>query len=132
MTSVKELNLLSIDYGERFFGFAIKNMNNDELIPLEVIDSKKTNPTLHIKDLIELYDTDLIIIGNPIGLQNKNTRMSSLVYEFVKELSNITDVSINLIDERFSTKLNNQQKSKKRLDSYAAITNLETFVVTNV
>jgi len=132
MTSVKELNLLSIDYGERFFGFAIKNMNNDELIPLEVIDSKQTNPTLHIKDLIKLYAIDLIIIGNPIGLQNKNTRMSTLVYQFVRELSKITDVSINLIDERFSSKINKQQKSKKRLDSYAAITNLETFVVTNV
>jgi len=132
MTSVNNLNLLSIDYGERFFGFALKNMNKDELIPLEVFDSTEEDPILHVNHLIKLYSIDLIIIGNPIGLENKITRMSMLVNDFIIELGKITDTSIKLIDERFSSKLNKQNESKKRLDSFAAITNLETFVETNV
>ena len=130
MTSVKKSAILSIDFGERYFGFAIKLLNETTIFPLKVIDSSFINIESVIKDYIAEYKVDIIIVGYPIGLNGSETRMSRLVDSFVDRLYEITKLSIHKVDERFSSKLNIND-SDSRVDDLSALINLETYIGNN-
>ena len=130
MTSVKKSAILSIDFGERYFGFAIKLLKESTIFPLEVIDSNLLNIESVIKDYIAEYNVDTIIVGYPIGLNGSETRMSRLVDSFVSRLNDITNLSIHKVDERFSSKLN-EKDAVSRVDGVSALVNLETYIRNN-
>ena len=130
MTSVKKSAILSIDFGERYFGFAIKLLKESTIFPLEVIDSNLLNIESVINDYIAEYNVDTIIVGYPIGLNGSETRMSKLVDIFVDRLYEITNLSIHKIDERFSSKLKIND-ADSRVDGVSALINLETYIKNN-
>ena len=130
MISVKESAILSIDYGERFFGFAIKLINESTIFPLEVIDSKSTDINDVIQGHIVNYDVGVIIVGYPIGLKGNETKMTKLVDLFINNLKVASDIDIHRVDERFSSKLN-YQGHNNRVDGAAALVNLETYIKNN-
>ena len=63
-------NILSIDYGERYLGLAVRTDKTTIPIPVTVIDSKKQNVLKVINEYIENYYVSTIVIGYPIGLNN--------------------------------------------------------------
>ena len=130
MTSIRESSILSIDYGERFFGFAVKLKDETTIFPLEVIDTKVLDVYKQINLYISEYEVKKIIIGYPIGLSGKSTRVSDLVDIFIKDLEMINDVEVSKVDERFSSKIN-KLNSGSRIDSSAALINLETYIKNN-
>lgn len=96
--------ILGIDYGTKRVGVA-------ETDDLKIIASPLT--TVHSKDIIsfildysEKYDLEAIVVGEPKNLNNKNTHATSLVNNFVTNLSRkIKGVQIILEDERFTSKM---------------------------
>ena len=130
MISIRESSILSIDYGERFFGFAIKLKDETTIFPLKVIDSKGINIYKNINLYIAEYKVNIIIVGYPIGLSGKSTRVSDLVDIFIKDLQVINGVEVFKIDERFSSKINKFNQGT-RTDSSAALINLETYIKNN-
>ena len=130
MISIRESSILSIDYGERFFGFAIKLKDETTIFPLKVIDSKGINIYKNINLYIAEYKVNVIIVGYPIGLSGKSTRVSDLVDIFIKDLQVINGVEVFKIDERFSSKINKFNQGT-RTDSSAALINLETYIKNN-
>ena len=91
-------NILSIDYGERYLGLAVRTDKTTIPIPITVIDSKKQNVLKAINGYIENYNISTIVIGYPIGLNNSENRMTNLVNSFVEELLNL-NVQVHKIDE---------------------------------
>ena len=130
MISNRESSILSIDYGERFFGFAIKLKDENTIFPLKVIDSKGIDIHEQINTYISEYNVEKIVIGYPIGLSGKSTRVSDLVDMFIKDLQMISELEIFKIDERFSSKINKLNEGS-RIDSSAALINLETYIKNN-
>ena len=122
--------ILSIDYGERYFGFAIKLNNEPTSFPLNVLDSKNEDEFNQILKYIEKYEVDNIIVGYPLGLTGKKTRMTDLVDEFIYKLEEIDNINITSIDERFTSKMI-VDDNKKRVDSLSAMLLLETFLKDN-
>ena len=61
-------NLLSIDYGERFVGCAVRTFQSKVPFPVAVIDSKTDDLSNLLETMIKEYDINLIIVGYPIGL----------------------------------------------------------------
>ena len=127
MISVKKSGILSIDFGERYFGFAIKLSDESTIFPLEVIDSNSVNIVNVINEYIDEYSIDIIVVGYPIGLSGSETRMSVLVDAFIEKLKDKTKLTIHKIDERFSSKLN-KRKNDSRIDGASALVNLETYI----
>ena len=122
-------NILSIDYGERFLGIAVRTIKTTIPIPLKVIDSKKELIVRSIQKLIEEYGINQIVIGYPIGLNNSENRMTDLVNIFIQELTKF-NIPIYKIDERLSSKLFNEG-SKERIDDLSALEILESFIKQN-
>ena len=122
-------NLLAIDYGERFLGIAIRTIKTSIPIPLKVIDSKKDSITKSIQEIINEYDITDIVIGYPIGLNNSENRMTTLVNIFIQEISKF-NIPIYKIDERLSSKLFSDG-SKERIDDLSALEILESYIKQN-
>ena len=122
-------NILSIDYGERYLGLAVRTDKTTIPIPVTVIDSKKQNVLKVINEYIENYNVSTIVIGYPIGLNNSENRMTNLVNSFVEELINL-NVQVHKIDERLSSKLFKNNEND-RIDDLSALEILESYIAQN-
>ena len=122
-------NILSIDYGERYLGLAVRTDKTTIPIPVTVIDSKKQNVLKAINGYIENYNISTIVIGYPIGLNNSENRMTNLVNSFVEELINL-NVQVHKIDERLSSKLFKNNEND-RIDDLSALEILESYIAQN-
>ena len=122
-------NILSIDYGERYLGLAVRTDKTTIPIPVTVIDSKKQNVLKVINEYIENYNVSTIVIGYPIGLNNSENRMTNLVNSFIKELLNF-NVQVHKIDERLSSKLFKNNEND-RIDDLSALEILESYIAQN-
>jgi len=122
-------NILSIDYGERYLGLAIRTVKTTIPIPLSVIDVKKANKLKVITDYVEKYNVNLIVIGYPIGLNNSENRMTNLVNNFIDDLT-ILNLQIRKIDERLSSKIFSNTDSG-RIDDLSALEILESYIAQN-
>ena len=119
-------NILSIDYGERYLGVAVRTEKTSIPIPVNVLDSKKNNILNDIKKYIDRYKISMIVIGYPIGLNNSENRMTNLVNNFINDL-NILNVEVHKIDERLSSKLF-KNSSSDRIDDLSALEILESYI----
>ena len=122
-------NILSIDYGERYLGLAVRTDKTTIPIPIAVIDRKKDNTMKAIREYVDTYIVNQIVIGYPIGLNNSENRMTNLVNNFIEDLSNL-NVQIHKIDERLSSKLFKNNESD-RIDDLSALTILESYIAQN-
>ena len=122
-------NILSIDYGERYLGLAVRTEKTTIPIPVAVIDRKKDNTMKTIKEYIDTYIINQIVIGYPIGLNNSENRMTNLVNNFIEDLLNL-NVQIQKIDERLSSKLFKNNESD-RIDDLSALAILESYIAQN-
>jgi len=122
-------NILSIDYGERYLGLAVRTDKTTIPIPVTVIDSKKQNVLKAINEYIDNYNVSTIVIGYPIGLNNSENRMTNLVNSFVEELLNL-NVQVHKIDERLSSKLFKNNEND-RIDDLSALEILESYIAQN-
>ena len=122
-------NILSIDYGERYLGLAVRTVKTTIPIPLSVIDVKKANKLKVITEYVENYSVNSIVIGYPIGLNNSENRMTNLVNSFIDELVTL-NIQIHKIDERLSSKIFNNNDSD-RIDDLSALEILESYIAQN-
>jgi len=122
-------NILSIDYGERYLGLAVRTDKTTIPIPVAVIDRKKDNTMKTIKEYIDTYIINQIVIGYPIGLNNSENRMTNLVNNFIEDLLNL-NLQVQKIDERLSSKLFKNNESD-RIDDLSALAILESYIAQN-
>ena len=109
-------NLLSIDYGERYMGFAVRTTKTQIPIPIEVVDIKKDNIGNKISIYVDSYDINKFIIGYPLGMNLSENRMTKNVDNFIKEELMKYNLPISKIDERFTSELiKNNKKTKYKL-----------------
>ena len=119
-------NILSIDFGERYLGIAVRTEKTIIPIAINVIDSKNVDPISAVKKYVNEYQIQLIVIGYPIGLNNSKNRMTNLVDQFINELETL-NLEVHKIDERLSSKLFNNYKSE-RIDDLSALEILESYL----
>ena len=120
-------NLLSIDYGERYMGFAVRTIKTQIPIPIEVVDIKKDNIGNKISIYVDSYDINKFIIGYPLGMNLSENRMTKNVDNFIKEELMKYNLPISKIDERFTSELIKNTKND-RVDDLSALEILETYI----
>ena len=123
-------NLLSIDYGERYMGFAVRTIKTQIPIPIEVVDIKKDNIANKISIYVDSYDINKFIIGYPLGMNLSENRMTKNVDKFIKEELMKYNLPISKIDERFTSELIKNTKND-RIDDLSALEILETYIKNN-
>ena len=119
-------NILSIEFGERYLGIAVRTKKTIIPIAINVIDSNNEEQISAVKKYVNEYQIQLIVVGYPIGLNNSENRMTNLVDQFIKELDTL-NLEVHKIDERLSSKLFNNNKSE-RIDDLSALEILESYL----
>ena len=125
---------LGIDYGRTRTGLAISDELGIIAAPINPIVNKSRQESIRIlSDLVEKYNLKKIIIGIPLGLEQKPTRMSKEITGFTDELRQALDIEVIMWDETLSSKFAEQRKKalhmrKSSTDSEAARIILQEFL----
>lgn len=96
--------IICIDYGGKRTGLAVTD-------PLKIIASALT--TIDTKELISFLkkyfqqeQVELILIGEPLNLDDSATHATSMVYAAIKQLQKeFPAIPVKTIDERFTSKM---------------------------
>ncbi|MDA9860217.1 Holliday junction resolvase RuvX [Acidimicrobiia bacterium] len=122
------MNILGLDYGERYIGCAVSTVKSITPFALKIIDTKVSDVDVTIQKIIDDYKITSIAIGYPIGLNNHETRMSKLVDEFINNtLEPKFNLKISRVDERMTSTIITGSK-KDRIDDISALQILETYL----
>jgi putative holliday junction resolvase len=96
--------ILSIDYGLKRTGLAITDPLQIIATGLTTVESSRLIPFL--KEYFAKENVELMLIGDPKGLDNRETDATAPVRRVVEQLAkNFPSIPIQLIDERFSSKM---------------------------
>ena len=95
---------LGIDYGKKRIGLALSDIMGIMAQPFDVIDSKGLKNNIeNIIKIIKEKEISCVVVGNPVNMNASEWEMSKFVMEFVEELKKVTDVKVEIIDERLTT-----------------------------
>ena len=126
----KKSRLLGIDPGGKRIGIALSDENKIVATPYTTIIKENYRDLVdQIKKIVEEYDIDGIVIGNPINMDGTEGPSSQSAKDLAKNLSKDITENITLWDERLSSQgaFNlsndlsiNSSKKVKKLDENSA------------
>ena len=98
------MRYLGIDYGKKRIGLALSDIMGIMAQPFDVIESKgiKNNVETILK-IIKEKEVSCIVIGKPVNMNATEGEMAELATEFADELKKVTDIKVEMIDERLTT-----------------------------
>ncbi len=96
--------VICIDYGGKRTGLAVTDPLKIIATALTTVDTKELIPFL--KTYFQQQEVELIIIGEPLNLDNSDTHATPLVKEAIKKLKKeFPTMAIQTMDERFTSKM---------------------------
>lgn len=131
---------LGIDYGVSRTGIAITDELGITAQGLETITSNGNDKIIlkKIAEILEKYEVDTFVIGNPLNMDGTLSKRSEETKEFIHKLkSRFNKIEIISVDERLTTVeahktmnlLNiNNKKKKQVVDTIAAVYILENYI----
>lgn len=106
LNQLGEFKVLAIDYGRKKSGLAIYNSTIKIVTPLKIFHNIYQNIDKLIT-IIEGKSINALVIGKPVKLDYSSATLTNEVEKFTQSLSDLTNLPIILIDERFTTSLAN-------------------------
>ena len=97
-------NILGIDYGQKYIGYAIGNdITYSSSIQGTIIYTNQKKLFQEIQDLVSEWEIKLIILGLPIHMDDTESKMSKEVRSFQKKIEKLLNIECKLHDERLSS-----------------------------
>ena len=131
---------LGIDYGFTRTGIAITDPLGITAQGLETITSNGSDKIIlrRIAEIVEEYEVDTFVIGNPINMNGTESERSKQTNEFIHKLkSRFNTIPVIKVDERLTTveahkTMNylqiNSHKKRGLVDTIAAVYILEGYI----
>jgi len=120
------MNILAIDYGIKRIGLAWVESGLGVVLPFGVIDGK--DKMKKIISILHEEHIDKIIIGFPINSDGSDTNVTSAVDEFIVLLESQISISIERVDERFTTAQAKRMGGDATMDEKAAMLILQSYI----
>ena len=131
-------NILGIDYGQKYIGYAIGNdITYSSSTQGTIIYTNQKKLFQEIQDLVNEWEIKLITLGLPINMDDTESKMSKEVRSFQKKIEKSLNIECKLHDERLSSfeakqqmdiiKKNNKQ-TNPGIDALAAQVILESWL----
>ena len=104
--------LLCFDFGFSNIGVAVGNTLTSEARPLTILSAVNGKPNWDtIAALIEEWQPNALVVGNPIDESGLATELSKKASRFARQLNSRVQIDVLLHDERYSSK---EAKSRAR------------------
>ena len=95
---------LGVDYGKKRIGLALSDIMGILAQPFDVIDSKGLKNNIdNILKIVKEKEISCVVVGKPVNMNASEGEMTKFVMEFVEELKKLTDIKVEMIDERLTT-----------------------------
>lgn len=130
--------ILAIDFGKRHIGLAISDETKTIASGLESIYYKSEKEIIEkLRLIIKDREVEKIVLGYPISMSGKITQIGLEVLHFKKLLETEFDLSVELLDERFTTEMSRRVVQEMRrkptppkalLDKISAVIMLEDYL----
>ena len=126
------MQILAIDFGLKKVGLAIGNTLTKTSMPISTIFYKSKQELFNIleKHIIE-WKPELIIIGNPLNMDQTESEMSKLAEKFSTQISKKFNLAVKLVDERLSSFEAKEFAKDDNLDAMAAKLILDSWMNNN-
>ncbi|MBS1639239.1 MAG: Holliday junction resolvase RuvX [Bacteroidetes bacterium] len=133
--------IICIDYGGKRTGLAVTDPMQIIATALTTIETKELIPFL--KKYFVAEEVELILIGEPLNLDDTPTHATALVQQAIKQLQkNFPNIPLKKIDERFTSKMaskamvemgmkKKQRQQKGNIDQIAATIMLQEYLQNN-
>lgn len=95
--------IIGVDPGERRVGIAVADLETRFARPLEVIDTKVTDPVARIVEIVKEIHATKVVIGRPVDLRGRAGPAVTKQQLLVEALSDACDVEVVEHDERFTS-----------------------------
>lgn len=128
--------LIGLDVGGRRVGVAVSDELGLVASPVEAVDLKRGGMA-KLREVIERYDPEAIVVGLPTGLSGREGPQAAAVREFAARLQAIVERPIAFWDERLTTFIAEQalietghrrRERKGRVDAVAASLILQSYL----
>tara|TARA_Y200000002_G_scaffold379344_1_gene388419 strand:+ start:526 stop:915 length:390 start_codon:yes stop_codon:yes gene_type:complete len=126
------MQILAIDFGLKKVGLAIGNTLTKTSMPISTIFYKSKQELFNLleKYVIE-WKPELIIIGNPLNMDQTESEMSKLAEKFSTQFSKKFNLTVELVDERLSSFEAKEFVKDDNLDAMAAKLILDSWMNNN-
>jgi putative holliday junction resolvase len=122
-----EGKILGVDYGTKRVGLAISDESLTFARELKILP-----PNVFWKEILEIINENKIlkiILGWPLNMNGGETNKTREVKKFIEKLKKITNIEIDTIDERMSSKMaHNLPGGNVNVDSLAAQIFLQSYL----
>lgn len=123
------MNTLGIDYGEKRIGLAWVQAGLDVVLPFGKIENSGSEDKKNeLVDLIKKEKINNLVVGLPLGTDGNENDNTKRVREFASALEKETGLEVELIDERFSSKLADSMGGDASRDEKSAMAILQTYL----
>ncbi|MDE0331252.1 MAG: Holliday junction resolvase RuvX [Nitrospinae bacterium] len=96
--------ILGMDFGEKRVGLAISDSLGLTSQPLGLIERRSDEQLLdEMGGIIREHSVQLLLVGHPVGLSNRDTTRAKRTRKLVKFLRNNLEIPVETWDERLST-----------------------------
>ena len=126
------MQILAIDFGLKKVGLAIGNTLTKTSMPISTIFYKSKQELFNLleKHVVE-WKPELIIIGNPLNMDQTESEMSKLAEKFSNQFSKKFNLAVQLVDERLSSFEAKEFAKDDNLDAMAAKLILDSWMNNN-
>ena len=136
------MRILAIDFGRKRIGLAVCDETQTVITPLPQLDFTNRNFWANLKVSLGEKKPHKIILGYPYQDDGKKVTLDKEILEFKQHLQKLIEIEIELVDERFTSKIANEvwmqtqntnsmkkkKEKKKKLDSIAAAVMLRSYI----
>ena len=125
------MKIVALDHGTVRTGVAVCDETGTVARPLTVV--QRVGTEAGFASLLALLETEApgrIVVGLPLSLDGREHGQARAVRAFTARLSAAVEVPVELVDERFTTKLADQRGGSAGRDARAAATLLEDYLRT--
>ena len=135
--------VMALDYGTKAMGVAVSDELRLTARPLTTLRRQKlpklsdAQVAARVVELVTEYEVALLLIGLPLNMDGTRGAAVAKVERFVAQLQALTDVPIEWIDERLTSREADERlreqgadarERKAKSDEYAALILLEDFL----
>lgn len=97
--------ILGIDWGEKKIGISVSDPLGISANGVGVFYGNFEEKMKVVEDLIKKYDVEIIVLGLPISLSGELGREGEKILKVKEEIKKRFNINVELIDERFTTKI---------------------------
>lgn len=97
--------ILGVDWGDKKMGVSVSDELKISANGVGVFYGDFEEKLKILKELTERYDIEKIVLGIPISLSGEINKEAEKILKVKEEIEKITKIQVELIDERFTTKI---------------------------